>query len=652
MSSSSERIGPRFLLPVAAAAGYLATLVLAFLLPPFAAAVALAALLGLAVLARRAPHAHTAAGLTAFLPLHVLLVATGGFGSPALPLLAGWAAIAAVRLPLRLAGLALAGAALLLAAAAYPRGTLDPAGGLEAAFGLLVGVVIGSAARRWRRSAEERRRALDRLVGEAEIGVESPTADAARRRTELRRALDRLRAENAAARAVLWEVDASRERAQPVVISGNGAPPALVLRGDPLGWAIDERLPLRLEAPPRWSVGSGATWAVPVDADAPLPTLLTLELVADHPEPAGAALEAAAAALKELGRAHDRERDASHARARFDMLVSLLDRLSADLDIEAFGVTLARTAAELAGASGAVVAVWDGEHGSVVVRIGEDGGPEPGSGFRAGEGELALAARAGTPLSRVRRPWEHAQLPVAATDERWLAPPRYLEVIPLGRADTAVEGVLALWSGERPLDAPGLAGLHAVASFAGVQLRHAVSYGSMRSKAELDALTGVPNRRAFDERFAAESARSARYRRPLSVVLLDVDRFKAFNDTFGHDTGDEVLRAVGGCLRNTVRGTDFAARYGGEEFVLLLPETGLAAAREAAERLRARIEAVRVEGPAGEPLAVTASLGVSTFPDCAGTTDQLLRSADAMLYAAKEGGRNRVAAAPLSHVLP
>lgn len=172
-----------------------------------------------------------------------------------------------------------------------------------------------------------------------------------------------------------------------------------------------------------------------------------------------------------------------------------------------------------------------------------------------------------------------------------------------------------------------------------------------------DALTGLSNRRYFEERLQVEFARSSRYRSPLALVMLDVDHFKQLNDRYGHPFGDQVLRAVAQAARERLRDTDLLARYGGEEFVALLPETGLREAYGVAERVRAGIEALRLYfEPTGEPtggadgdaaprvrVGCTASLGCASFP--AGDVNEpehLVRAADDALYAAKESGRNRV----------
>ncbi len=160
-----------------------------------------------------------------------------------------------------------------------------------------------------------------------------------------------------------------------------------------------------------------------------------------------------------------------------------------------------------------------------------------------------------------------------------------------------------------------------------------------------DALTGVFNRRYLEEALETEARRAARYDLPLSVNMVDIDHFKAYNDTHGHTRGDEVLRIVARRLREQTRNADIVTRYGGEEFVVILPMTTKPHARLVAEKLRAAIAATVIESPDGsEPTRVTISVGVSTFPGDSSTATGLLQAADAALYAAKERGRNRVEA--------
>jgi diguanylate cyclase (GGDEF)-like protein/putative nucleotidyltransferase with HDIG domain len=156
-----------------------------------------------------------------------------------------------------------------------------------------------------------------------------------------------------------------------------------------------------------------------------------------------------------------------------------------------------------------------------------------------------------------------------------------------------------------------------------------------------DGLTGLHNRRFFDELLTLECERSGRQRTELSLIVIDLDHFKQVNDRQGHPAGDVVLLEVARRLRHAVRGSDIVARYGGEEFAVILPDAGAARARLLAERIRAAVarEPVTVEG---RPLAVTASVGVATMRAPARSKNELLRRADRALYRAKRLGRNQV----------
>ncbi|HNV69307.1 MAG TPA: sensor domain-containing diguanylate cyclase, partial [Candidatus Ozemobacteraceae bacterium] len=160
--------------------------------------------------------------------------------------------------------------------------------------------------------------------------------------------------------------------------------------------------------------------------------------------------------------------------------------------------------------------------------------------------------------------------------------------------------------------------------------------------ATIDGLTGLIVHRHFQSKLEEEFRRAKRYDKPLSLIMTDIDHFKKFNDTWGHQTGDLVLREVAKTVRATVRDTDSPARYGGEEFAIMLPETDLEGAVLFAERLRLRVEQMVVAGPKG-PLQVTISLGVSAVPiNPAETTLEMIKLADEALYEAKHSGRNRV----------
>jgi diguanylate cyclase (GGDEF)-like protein len=159
-----------------------------------------------------------------------------------------------------------------------------------------------------------------------------------------------------------------------------------------------------------------------------------------------------------------------------------------------------------------------------------------------------------------------------------------------------------------------------------------------------DPLTGLANRRSLDEDLEVLHARSQRYGRGFALAMCDIDRFKAYNDTFGHQAGDQALRTVAATIAGELRLGDGLYRYGGEEFLLVLPEQTLDGARVAVERVRRAVEQLAIGHAAAGHTPVTMSAGIAAFgPGEATTVEQLLEQADAALYRAKSAGRNRIA---------
>jgi diguanylate cyclase (GGDEF)-like protein len=167
----------------------------------------------------------------------------------------------------------------------------------------------------------------------------------------------------------------------------------------------------------------------------------------------------------------------------------------------------------------------------------------------------------------------------------------------------------------------------------------------LRSQSIRDPLTGLFNRRYMEEALARDLRRAARNDEGVTALMFDVDRFKQFNDTFGHHAGDTVLRAVGDLLSRQTRGQDVACRYGGEEFVVLLEGTSIDAACKLAELLRQELKQLTAQH-AGQVLGqISVSIGISAFPGHGATAEELLHAADQALYRAKAQGRNRVVVA-------
>jgi diguanylate cyclase (GGDEF)-like protein len=204
-------------------------------------------------------------------------------------------------------------------------------------------------------------------------------------------------------------------------------------------------------------------------------------------------------------------------------------------------------------------------------------------------------------------------------------------------------GVIYFYCTDRDTFIP--ADIELLATFASLvaqAIENARLYAQMQEQARTDALTGLNNRRTFDALLADELARAQRFNRPVSLLMLDIDHFKRVNDTYGHQAGDVVLKVLGELLGRQARAIDRVCRYGGEEITVILPETGFEIAAKVAERLRAAVEAHPFDINGGAPLRITVSIGVASFPAHADSVQTLMVAADAAMYAAKAGGRNRV----------
>jgi len=161
---------------------------------------------------------------------------------------------------------------------------------------------------------------------------------------------------------------------------------------------------------------------------------------------------------------------------------------------------------------------------------------------------------------------------------------------------------------------------------------------------KLDQLTELPNRRSFDEQLHSEWRRAAREQKYISILMIDVDKFKNYNDTYGHQQGDVALRAIAKAITSTFkRSSDFAARWGGEEFSLLLPSTDSSGAFEIAEQIRRQIEDMNIPSSDGSISKITVSIGINTLVPIDGSTiNEFISGADEVLYKAKRNGRNRI----------
>jgi diguanylate cyclase (GGDEF)-like protein len=174
---------------------------------------------------------------------------------------------------------------------------------------------------------------------------------------------------------------------------------------------------------------------------------------------------------------------------------------------------------------------------------------------------------------------------------------------------------------------------------------------ALRAQSMRDPLTGLYNRRYLTEMLDREIRRAARAEQPLGILMLDLDHFKKFNDTYGHEAGDTVLRETASFLVRSIRAEDFVCRYGGEEFVVVLPTADLRIAGLRAEAIRARLREIVIMHQGRSLGLVTASIGVAALPQHGTTEREILQAADAALYRAKKAGRDRVVLGELSTVL-
>ena len=256
---------------------------------------------------------------------------------------------------------------------------------------------------------------------------------------------------------------------------------------------------------------------------------------------------------------------------------------------------------------------------------------------------LVQAAAAGelVPLAGIIRDAEARALesgaPAEATSEGFAA-----MSYPLARSGSSVEALITVARQGAAFSADEVDLFHYLANQAAVSLENVDLHELVQRQAVTDELTGLFNHRRFQEVVAAEVERARRFEQPLGLVMLDIDDFKRVNDTYGHQQGDLVLRAVADVLRESCREIDEPARYGGEELAVALPQTDLEGAFNLAERVRTAIEELELPRVDGDgPLRVTASFGVSAIPEIAAGKEGLIAAADAALYRAKRAGKNR-----------
>ncbi|MFL5381512.1 MAG: diguanylate cyclase [Longimicrobiaceae bacterium] len=612
------------------------------MLPWWGLTAAAAALVLATVWVQRTGGGRTQVVLAAWPPLHVLLFATGSADSLLIALAAAWvAALGRAPVAARIGGWMMA--ALLVPAAQWlhqARPAIPSLGRYE----LLLAVAAAlSALRRERTPSAAAPADEDAREASAAAGGDDDAA--------LKTALEMVRRATDAHEATLWRADGEWRSARLVARAaapGVPLPDAVVaLEGSPYKWAVEEQLPQHVR---RGKRDLPAPWAeemlvVPVDLPEGVLALAYPGLV---PPGADAAALAAAKHLATVD-ALLRVRGGQAAEdARVRAIAEAARSLPGEIEVDAFARRLASLVRQGTGAAGVAVALGPDEAGRGRVLVVDDTGPSPQlapDGFGEGDSRLALAMKHAVDLAYDDLRRERETLPLLTPGEQWRMLPRAALVFPLV-ADGRTLGAVVAWHPE-----PGRFGekerelLRLLCSIAPLPLRSARKYEALDHRAHTDALTGLPNRAAFEERLATLAHVFDRYARPFSLLVLDVDFFKKFNDMHGHEAGDRVLQHVAAVIRQTVRDVDTPARFGGEEFVVLMPETGYRPSHDAAERLRRAIESHPLTWN-GTPLSVTVSIGAAACPDCTAAASGVLKLADEALYRAKADGRNRVASAP------
>ena len=240
------------------------------------------------------------------------------------------------------------------------------------------------------------------------------------------------------------------------------------------------------------------------------------------------------------------------------------------------------------------------------------------------------------PSSRLRCAHLSEPLPGASMCVPMMAQGEALGILHLQGASLGPLGATPEFGEAQADQIVGTVAEHLALALANLHLRESLQSQSIR-----DPLTGLFNRRYMEESLEREFRRAERRGHSVGVIMLDLDHFNQFNNTFGHQAGDELLQAFGELFRAQIRAEDIACRYGGEEFVLILPEAALQAVRDRAERIREQVREMRVTSRGLALGSVTASLGVACYPEHGGTVDAVIRAADLALYEAKNLGRDR-----------
>ena len=352
-------------------------------------------------------------------------------------------------------------------------------------------------------------------------------------------------------------------------------------------------------------------------------------------------------------------RETRRYRGKSEVLARAAERIQESTDLSTLGRAICQAALEVSGASRAAFVVWseaspaapnaagsapssritDEEEGSgriVTVSVGHAMAP----GFEIARDSFVGTACRERQRFTIRESYRMSDFPIfgAAEPSRRVSS---IAVVPLLRDGRSLGAIAVEGDEESQLTSVEGSLLLLLSSVASVGLESVRQLEEVTARAATDELTGLPNRRMFDERIKQHLAECDRFDQRLSLILCDIDHFKRVNDEHGHKAGDLVLAAIARAMLHGIRNIDICARYGGEELAILLPQTPIERAMEVADRLRRTVESLRVPIEGGT-ISVTASFGVACYPTSGGGRESLFSVADRALYAAKHEGRNRV----------
>ena len=453
-----------------------------------------------------------------------------------------------------------------------------------------------------------------------------------------------------AAEAVLWRWDESRDTLVPAAWSTEGAERPQHFRLEEWGplarWAAEGRIAV---------LDSGESTTPPMFAAAPVldDTLLVGVLTVANESgllisrqkakqwlPRYSAQVLRLLSLTEARREYGRQMRQSRA------LLAAVRQIQTNKTQESLGAAICDTALEVSSASAAALVRWRADMEKGAVRH-TTAGFRQRAPFPLDAGTLvANACRDGMVMfvddaSRL----DPSVCLFADRDGGWHT--GAVGVVPLMRDDRVIGAIVVAATEPGRITDDEIKNLGVLGAVSATSLEMVWAIDEVRRRASTDALTGLVNRRAFDEHLKRLLNETDRFGQPLALILADIDHFKNINDTWGHEAGDEVLRRVARKLTEGVRNVDVIARYGGEEIAILLPQTSVVGAADLADRLRHSVGVNPVKFK-GEEISVTVSLGVASYPDSVRTRDGLFQAADRALYEAKNAGRNCVRAVGVS----